>query len=50
MNLGRRRLETSDELLKTIDVTRMEQMPGGMYDLGHGHAMGLVAYFKGKRA
>ena len=40
MNLGRRRLEASDELLKTIDVTRMEQMPGGMYDLGNGHAVG----------
>lgn len=40
MQLGQRRRELSDELLKTIDVSRMERMPGGMYDLGNGHAVG----------
>lgn len=35
--LGSKRNQGAAEELKTIDVSQMQEMPGAVYDLGHGH-------------
>ena len=37
IGLGQKRGEDPRELLKTIDVSRMSELPGGSYDMGNGH-------------
>ncbi len=38
------------EIVKTIKVTEITNWLKEDYDLGHGHAMAIVAYLKGKTA
>ena len=38
ISLGKKRQDDEEDKLKTVDVSRMQTMPNGAYDLGRGHA------------
>lgn len=43
-------LVSGDDLTPGVKATQVTDWLKGEFDLGHGHAMSIYAYFKGKRS